>query len=198
MKAWFKQDNRVDGEHSILCTLQWRNARLRQPRKYRIAIVQTTDDKSSDQTGSRLHAQDASNSFQATNVKVANADHLAYVRFHYQFIVQSYVEVANAGNRIDDVISDVQCETRGLHRLQIGFGAKLDDFSFRRIQLQSSGRRPPMNGLDALLQTKDGGSDVSDSRCLHQLLRIVGVQLMTKMKTINETCQLLCVSDELL
>ena len=69
---------------SILYTLQlWRNARLRQPRKYRIAIVQTTDDKSSDQTGSRPHAQDAaSHSFQATKVKVAYTGCLADVRFH--------------------------------------------------------------------------------------------------------------------
>ena len=87
----------------------------------------------------------------------------------------------------------MQCEVHILHLLQTGFGAKSDDLSFRWIQLQSSGRTPPMNGLDA----KDGGPDVSDSRCLHQL-RIVGVRLMTKMKPINESCQLLFVSDELL
>ena len=91
----------------------------------------------------------------------------------------------------------MQCEVRILHLLQIGFGAKPDDLSFRWIQLQSSGRTPPMNVVDALLQAKDGGPDVSDSRCLHQL-RVIGVQVMTKMKAINESCQLLCVSDELL
>jgi hypothetical protein len=53
-----------------------------------------------------------------------------------------------------------------------------------------------MNGLDALLQAKDGGTDVSDSHCIHQLC-IVGVQVMTKMKAVNGSCQLLYVSDEL-
>ena len=91
----------------------------------------------------------------------------------------------------------MQCEVRILLLLQFDFGAKPDDLSFRWIQLQSSGRTPPMNGVNALLQAKDGGPDVSDSRCLHQL-RIIGVQLMTNMKAINESCQLLCVSDELL
>jgi hypothetical protein len=51
-----------------------------------------------------------------------------------------------------------------------------------------------MSGLDALQQTKDGGPDVSDSHCLHQL-RIIGVQVKTKLTIITESCQLLDVSN---
>ena len=53
-----------------------------------------------------------------------------------------------------------------------------------------------MNGLDAMLQSIDGGPDVSNSRFLHQL-RGVSVQVMAKMESVDESCQLLCVSDEL-
>ena len=88
--------------------LQWHNARLRQPSQYRIAIVESTDDESMDQTGSCLLTENVSHSFQASKVKTAYSGILADVFFHGQFTVQDDAEVANAGSGTDDVIPGMQ------------------------------------------------------------------------------------------
>ena len=54
-----------------------------------------------------------------------------------------------------------------------------------------------MNGLDALLQSLDGGCDVVDAGALHQL-NVVNVQMLTKLATVNEFNQFFCVGDEFL
>jgi hypothetical protein len=55
-----------------------------------------------------------------------------------------------------------------------------------------------VNGLDALLQSLDGGCDVVDACALHQL-SVVSVQMLTKLVvTVDEHSQFFCVGDEYL
>ena len=69
-----------------------------------------------------------------------------------------------------------------------------DNFGFRWIQLKSSGRTPFVNGLNALLQSLDGGCDVVDVCALHQL-SVVSIQMLTKLATVDEFSQFYCVGD---
>lgn len=50
-----------------------------------------------------------------------------------------------------------------------------------------------MNGLDALLQSLNGGRDV-DNASVHYQLGVIGIQMMTYPVTVDEFGQFFCVA----
>jgi len=87
--------------------VRWYDARLQKPGQYRITINKSADNESSDQTGACLVTENASDSFQASSVKLSRTSNLAYViHSSIDSPPSNMSEVANIGSGTDDVITE--------------------------------------------------------------------------------------------
>jgi hypothetical protein len=98
------------------CELGRHNAQLWEPGKNGVAIIESTANKRHDQTQTGGHlAENASDGFHATKMKITNTSYLADLFPHRQLTVQDDAYVANAGGGTNNFIPDMQCEVNVLH-----------------------------------------------------------------------------------
>ena len=80
---------------------------------------------------------------------------------------------------------------------QAGLGAKPDDLGFRRNQLQTPRWIPSVDRHNTPLQSVDVGFQVIDSSTVQQL-RVISIQMMTEMETVDESYQIFRIGGEFL
>ena len=77
-------------------------------------MVKFAQDQSTDKTFSYLLAENSPNALQLTNIVKAHVRNFTDVRLHGQLAIQWYDKIIFTGNRCNNDIINVQCETMTL------------------------------------------------------------------------------------
>jgi len=101
---WFSVGDETSG--GILNSLQRSDGGLRKARKCSIAVVETAEYESCDQTFSDFFTSGTTYLTQSPQLEEAAADNATDMLLHRKLSVQIYAEITYYCNRLDDVITD--------------------------------------------------------------------------------------------